>query len=297
MPPPSPADAVVVTPAMLREWPLPAPEGGKEARGRTLIVGGSTQTPGAVLLAAEAALRSGAGKLQVATVASIAPQVALALPEALVRGLRETDDGAIAPESAVDVFDLVEDAASVLVGPGMTDVDACSDFVGRLLPEVTSVVVIDALAMARLTAEITAVHHLDGRAVLTPNPSELAKTLGVTEDAVNEQPAACAARLAQTAEAVVALGGTTSWVAAADGRLWHDETGGSGLGVSGSGDVLAGIVAGLIARGAEPAKAAVWATHLHGRAGERLAASVGRLGFLARELLPEVPRVLEEVDQ
>ncbi len=297
MPPPSPADAVVVTPTMLRDWPLPAPEGGKEARGRTLIIGGSTQTPGAVLLAAEAALRSGAGKLQVATVSSIAAHVALALPEALVRGLAETEDGAIAPESATDVVDLAEDAASVLVGPGMTDVDACSDFVGRLLPKLRAAVVIDALATARLTAEITALHHLGGRAVLTPNPSELAKTLGVADEEVDEQPAASAARLAREANGVVALGGTTSWVAAPDGRLWHDETGGSGLGVSGSGDVLAGIVAGLIARGAEPAQAAVWATHLHGRAGERLAASVGRLGFLARELLPEVPRVLAEVDQ
>ena len=297
MPPPSPAEAIVVTPMMLRGWQLPAPEGGKEARGRTLIIGGSRETPGAIVLAAEAALRSGAGKLQVATVASVAPLVAVALPEALVRGLAETEQGVISPESADDVLDLARDAASVLVGPGMTDVDACTEFVGRLLPQITTHVVLDALAMGRVTADAGAVHHLDGRAVLTPNPRELAKTLGVDEAEVDEAPAAAAARLASSAKAVVALGGTTSWVAAPDGQLWHDETGGSGLGVSGSGDVLAGIVAGLVARGADPAQAAVWATHLHGRAGERLAASVGRLGFLARELLPEVPRVLEEVDQ
>jgi ADP-dependent NAD(P)H-hydrate dehydratase len=297
MPPPSPADAVVVTPAMLRTWPLPAPEGTKEARGRTLIIGGSGETPGAVLLAAEAALRSGAGKLQVATVGSVAALVAVALPEALVRGLAETDNGAIAPHAADDVLDLAEDAASVLVGPGMADVDACTEFVGRLLPGVTTHLVLDALAMAAVTADVGAVSHLDGRAVLTPNPGELARTLGVDEAEVSDRPAASASRLSSSAKAVVALGGQTSWVAAPDGRLWHDETGGSGLGVSGSGDVLAGIVAGLVARGAEPDQAAVWATHLHGRAGERLAASVGRLGFLARELLPEVPRVLEEVDQ
>ena len=293
MPQPSPADTVVVTPTMLRNWPLPAPEGGKEARGRTLIIGGSTQTPGAVLLAAEAALRSGAGKLQVATVSSIAAHVALALPEALVRGLAETEDGAIAPDSASDVLRLGRRRRLGACRPG----DDRRRRVQRLRRSPASgalaaAVVIDALATSRLTAEITAVHHLDGRAVLTPNPSELAKTLGVADEEVDEQPADCAARLARTAKAVVALGGTTSWVAAPDGRLWHDETGGSGLGVSGSGDVLAGIVAGLIARGAEPTQAAVWATHLHGRAGERLAASVGRLGFLARELLPEVPRVL-----
>src|SRR5688500_13381048 len=175
MPPPSPADTVVVTPTMLRNWPLPVPDGGKEARGRTLIIGGSTQTPGAVLLAAEAALRSGAGKLQVATVSSIAAHVALALPEALVRGLAETEAGAIAPDSAADVFDLAEDAASVLVGPGMTDVDACSDFVGRLLPELSAAVVIDALSSARMPAEITSVTHLDGRADILPYQSEPAK--------------------------------------------------------------------------------------------------------------------------
>ena len=296
MPPPSPAEAVVVTPVMLRGWQLPHPDGTKEARGRTLIIGGSAETPGAVLLAGEAALRAGAGKLQVATVASAAPLVAAALPEALVRGLAETRAGAIAPDSAAHVVDLARDAACVLVGPGMTDVDAIVDFLGRLLPELTRAVVIDALAMARMTADIGAVRHLDGRAVLTPNTSELAQTLGVPEEEVGEQPAGFAGWLAVEANAVVAVGGTTSVVAAPDGRLWCDETGGPGLAVSGSGDVRAGITAGLVARGASPEQAAVWGTYLHGRAGERLAARVGGMGFLARELLPEVPRVLAEVE-
>ncbi|WP_345711231.1 NAD(P)H-hydrate dehydratase, partial [Kineococcus glutinatus] len=96
--------------------------------------------------------------------------------------------------------------------------------------------------------------------------------------------------------ATVAAGGGESWVAAPDGRLWLDASGGAGLGVSGSGDVLAGLVAGLCARGAAPEQAAVWASALHGRAGERLASSVGRLGFLARELPAQVPRVLAEIE-
>jgi NAD(P)H-hydrate repair Nnr-like enzyme with NAD(P)H-hydrate dehydratase domain len=85
-------------------------------------------------------------------------------------------------------------------------------------------------------------------------------------------------------------------VASPSGRLWRDESGGAGLGVSGSGDVRAGVTAGLLARGAEPDQAAVWAAHLHGRAGERLAASVGKLGFLARELPAEIPRVQAEIE-
>jgi NAD(P)H-hydrate repair Nnr-like enzyme with NAD(P)H-hydrate dehydratase domain len=94
----------------------------------------------------------------------------------------------------------------------------------------------------------------------------------------------------------VSCGGPESWTATADGRLWWDQTGGAGLAVSGSGDVFAGIVTGLAARGAEPEQAAVWASQLHGRAGDRLAATVGRIGYLAREIPAEVPRVLAEIE-
>ncbi|MDQ1673012.1 MAG: ADP-dependent NAD(P)H-hydrate dehydratase, partial [Frankiaceae bacterium] len=85
-------------------------------------------------------------------------------------------------------------------------------------------------------------------------------------------------------------------VAAPDGRPWHDEAGGIGLGTSGSGDVLAGVAVGLLARGADPAQAAAWAVHLHGSAGDAMAATVGRLGFLAGELLDQVPRILASLE-
>jgi len=101
-----------------------------------------------------------------------------------------------------------------------------------------------------------------------------------------------AARAAEQTGAVVAHRGA---VAHPDGRRWFDQTGHAGLGTSGSGDVLAGVVAGLAARGAEAAQAAVYGSHLHGAAGDRLAARVGRMGFLARELLDEVPRILTEL--
>jgi hydroxyethylthiazole kinase-like uncharacterized protein yjeF len=296
MPPPSRPDPTVVTPRLLRDWPLPEPEGGKEARGRTLVVGGSAATPGAVLLAAEAALRSGAGKLQVCTAASVATQVAVALPEALVRPLPETAAGALSPDGADVVLELARDASVVLLGPGMTDVRACAALVGRVLQGLDGPVVLDALALARVTEDVTCLHHLAGRAVLTPNPVELAETLGVEESAVDREPAELTARLAAQSKATVALGGTTTWVAAPGGPLWCDHSGGAGLGVSGSGDVRAGIVAGLVARGGQVDQAAVWAAYLHGRAGERLAAAVGKLGFLARELPAEVPRVIAEIE-
>jgi ADP-dependent NAD(P)H-hydrate dehydratase len=289
-------DSTLVTPQVLRRWRLPEPTGGKEARGSILVVGGSTETLGAVTLAAEAALRSGAGKLQVVVPSKVAPHVSIALPEALVRGVPSTEAGAIRASSVELFLDLAQRASAVLIGPGMADVDETRGLVEALLPELDAPLALDALGLAAVTADPGCLHHLEGRVVLTPNPTELAISLHVDPDELEDDPAGAARRLAEQAHATVGLGGATSWVAAPDGRLWEDESGGAGLGVSGSGDVRAGVVAGLLARGAEPEQAAVWASYLHGRAGERLAATVGRLGFLARELPPEIPRVIAEVD-
>jgi NAD(P)H-hydrate repair Nnr-like enzyme with NAD(P)H-hydrate dehydratase domain len=111
--------------------------------------------------------------------------------------------------------------------------------------------------------------------------------LGVDE-AGDDAPRRIAARYG----AVVTCRGT---IAAEDGRTWQMATGSSGLATSGSGDVLAGLLVGLLARGAEPAQAACWATHLHAAAGDRLAVRVGRVGYLARELVEEIPALLTEL--
>ena len=293
--PPSSPEPTLVTPPLLREWALPEPTGGKNARGSILVIGGSSQTLGAVLLAAEAALRAGAGKLQVATAESVAPFAATALPEALVRALPESDSGAIRAEAADVVRELAEAADAVLIGPGMQDVDETQGFGDRLLPHLSGPVALDALGLASVTADVGCLRHLDARVVLTPNPTELAIALHIDEEELEKDPAAATVELAGRANAAVGLGGATSWIAAPDGRLWRDDSGGAGLGVSGTGDVRAGITAGLLARGADPVQAAVWASHLHGRAGERLAATIGRLGFLARELPYQIPAVLDEI--
>jgi NAD(P)H-hydrate repair Nnr-like enzyme with NAD(P)H-hydrate dehydratase domain len=177
----------------------------------------------------------------------------------------------------------------------MTDKEQTQAFGERLLPALSGPLALDALGLACVTADPGCVHHLGGRVVLTPNPTEIAYALHVQDDDIEADPAGSAADLSGRTRAVVGLGGATSWIAAPDDRLWQDESGTAGLGVSGSGDVRAGITAGLLARGADPAQAAVWAAYLHGRAGERLASAVGRLGFLARELPAEVPRALAEI--
>lgn len=284
----------VVTPRLLRGWALPDPAGGKEARGQLLVVGGRREVPGAARLAGEAGLRAGAGKLAIATVRSVAPALGVAVQEAAVLALDEDDDGNLAPSAASRILERAVRAGAVLAGPGFGDPDATVALLEEVLPHVEAPVVLDAVASAYLTARPTGLAHLDGRAVLTVNVSELAATAGLGELAEDDAPAV-AAEVAGRCGAVVLCGGEVKVVAAPDGRAWRVEGGTPGLGVSGSGDVQAGAVAGLLARGADPSQAAVWGGYLHARAGERLAGAVGAVGFLARDLPPELPAVLTEL--
>jgi len=112
---------------------------------------------------------------------------------------------------------------------------------------------------------------------------------------VSRRPADIAVDAAAQFEAVVVLKGPTTWIATPDGRLWVHEVDAPGLGTSGSGDVLAGILTGLLARGADLVQASVWAVAAHGRAGRMAARNVGRLGFLARETLGYIPRILDSL--
>lgn len=290
----------VVSSGLLREWQLPGDGGDKESNGRVLVVGGNVRMPGGVVLAAEAALRAGAGKLQIATVEPLAVPMGMAIPEAYVAGLAADDDGNLAPGSADEIVELAEGCAAVLLGPGIMSPDAAVALLERVVPRLDVSVVIDALGMAYLTEHADGVKHLDGRVILSPNAGELAQTLDEDEDAVSEDPLGAALRLSRRAGAVVVSGASTTYVTTPGTRatadLWAVQTGGEGMAVSGSGDVKAGVLVGLLGRGAEPAQAGVWGAYVHGRAGERLVAVHGRRGFLARELLAEIPRALAELE-
>jgi len=289
-----------VTPALLRGLPLPAPDddGDKDRRGRVLVVGGAAEMPGALLLAGVAALRAGAGKLRLATAERVAPTVGVAVPEARVRGLPETPAGGIDPRAADDLDEWVCRTDALLVGPGMVDPEAVAALTLRLLSRVDdAVVVLDAEALACLSEARDALHRLEGRAVVTPHAGEMAGLLGTEREAVDADPLAVARRAAAELGCVVALKGSVTYVAAPGGEAFRYTSGGVGLATSGSGDTLAGIVAGLAARGADPLRAALWGVALHGGAGNVLAKRMGRVGFLARELLDEVPRVMRGLSQ
>ncbi len=285
----------VVTPDLLRDWALPGPGSDKHARGRVLVLGGSTRSPGAVRLAGEAALRAGAGKVALATVDKVLAGLAPLLPEAALVPLPVDATGAIDVRQAPVVVDQAEEVDVLLAGSGLVDADHAVRLLERVVPDVGAALVLDALGSAFLREHPDGLHHLEGRAVLTVNPAELARTAGAPTDEVEHDPVAVATAVARRSGVVVLCGGTVKHVVTPAGGAWVVKDGGAGLATSGSGDVQAGVLAGLRARGAAPAQAAVWAGYVHARCGDRLAASVGPLGFLARELPAQVPAVLAEL--
>ena len=240
--------------------PLPAPQGDddKESRGRVLVIGGEVSLPGAVVLAGIAALRAGAGKLQIATCRSTAAPIGIAVPESLSLGLKETRDGSIHPEAASSVRDLVEEADAILIGPGMTSSQSNLRLTSSLLRVRTKAsVVLDAGALGVLTGSDDALRPFDGRAVVTPHRSEMAAILGAEPEEISALAPYIALNASATFNSVVALKGATTFIATPEGDLFLYECGDVGLATSGSGDTLAGIVAGLLARGADPVPAAL----------------------------------------
>jgi hydroxyethylthiazole kinase-like uncharacterized protein yjeF len=289
--------ATAVDAALLRSMPLPVhgEDADKDARGRIMVVGGSRAVPGALLLSGVAALRAGAGKLQLATVESAAVHIGVAVPEALVLALGETAGGDIAPAGAAGLIDRLCRCDAVLIGPGMLDEAAATELTIRAMDNAGPAFVVDAGALCNLRAEAAALAQHDGRIVLTPHAGEMARLMGLDIEAVGADPFAVATRAAAELNAVVALKGGRTAIAAPDGRTWEYAQGRVGLATSGSGDTLAGVIAGLLARGAAPHEAAIWGVYLHGEAGNRLSAVRGPVGFLARELLAEIPGIMAEL--
>lgn len=277
-----------VTPALLRDNPLPSPSGHKDSRGRVVIVGGSRSAPGAVLLAGIGALRVGAGVLAMAVPDPVAIPSAIAVPEASVTGYPED----VPHDGMEDVRRMVSSADAISMGPGIDRSEQAQAVLSTLLGVASAPLVLDAFALGVLPGLQDQGISLPKERVLTPNPAEAAFLLNCEAGDLDPNPPVVAHAVAVQWQATVSYSGV---IAHPDGRCFATGTGHAGVGTSGSGDVLAGCVTGLLARGVEPLWAAVWATYLHGAAGDRLAARVGNLGFLARELLDQVPRVLAEL--
>ena len=283
--------------AWLQAHPLPRlDEGGdKHARGVVMVIGGAAFVPGALRLTGEAALRAGAGKLRLATVREAAMPLGVLVPEASMIALPSDDEGEIAASAAEQIAAKIDRCDTLVVGPGMSATDQTERLIADILEaapaNLTLILDAGALSVAGRLKDAIARH---GRTVMTPHHGEMSALTGLDVDAIAADPQATAERAAREFNAAIALKGEQTVVAAPDCPAVRFEGGNIGLATSGSGDVLAGLVGGFAARGADPVVAAAWGVFVHGTAGERAAGQFATVGYLARDLLLPVPGIVAE---
>jgi len=292
--------AVPLDAAWRRAHPLPVHDRGtdKNDRGRVLLVGGSMFVPGALGLTGEAVLRGGAGKLQIGTVDAAAMHLGVLVPEAAMIGLPTDGDGEIGGDAAAVLADAARHCDCLLLGPGMVSKPSARALVEGLLPSLNEdqVAILDAAAITCCRPLAALIAMREGRVILTPHHGEMAGLTGLVEADVARDPIDCARSVAAEFEAIVVLKAGETIIASPEGETLRYASDCIGLATGGSGDVLAGVMAALVARGADPFTAAAWAVWLHGEAGQAAAQRIGPIGFLARDLPQEIPMLMARAE-
>ncbi len=278
-----------ITPEMVsacfRRRPLDSHKG---SFGRVLAVCGSYGMAGAALLCARGALRSGAGLLELAVPRSVYPLLASALPEAVFRPVAETADGHFAPEAEETLLLAAAAAKAVVIGCGIARGVNQSELVQTLLCGCTCPIVLDADGINAITPHIFLEETVSAPVILTPHPGEMARLLGISVAEVQQHRQEIARRFADEYHVVLVLKGHRTLVAAPGRPLLENPTGNPGMATGGSGDVLAGIIAGLAAQGMEPYQAAMCGVYIHGAAGDAAAARLSQHSMLPSDLVEEL---------
>ena len=276
--------------------PRRQPWGHKGDYGHLLVVAGSLGMGGAAALAARGGLRAGAGLVTAAVPRSVQQAVAAAAPEVMVRPLPETGEGSLGAEALETLTELAGTCRSVALGPGLSRHSDTALLVHALLPLLKVPVVVDADGLNALAGGMDTLKETKAPLVLTPHPGEMAGLLKTTVAAVQDNRLGAAEEAAKRWGAVVALKGAATIVAAPDGHTYINPTGNPGLATAGTGDVLAGLIGGLLAQGLPPLEAAGAAVFLHGEAGDLAARELGQRGLVAGDLLTFLPKVLRQAE-
>jgi len=264
--------------------------------GHVLVIGGSLGKGGAAAMAGISALRVGAGLSTVATAGSVLGIVAGFHPEVMTEPLDETRDGSIALSALRHINKLAEGKTVLAIGPGISRNSETSEFVRSAVKQRTIPIVLDADGLNAFEGQSEELNGKVGPIVITPHPGEMARLLGDTVAAVQRDRINVARTFAREHELIVVLKGHRTLIAQPDGTVWVNTTGNPGMATGGTGDILTGMVAGLIAQNPERiAEAVIAAVHLHGLAGDVARESMGEYSLIATDLVKALPEAFRRV--
>lgn len=275
--------------------PLRPPGGHKGTFGHVLVVAGSTGKGGAAQMCSAAGLRSGAGLVTLATADTVQPFIAPAIPEVMTVAL-PSEYGGLTCDSFETIRSLWHGKNVVALGPGLGQTDTVKQLVRDIVLSVPCSVVIDADALNALEGNFSCMKNRQAKhVVVTPHPGEMARMTGLSIDEIQNHRAEVAGKFAEKWDVVVVLKGARTVIAAPDGRVWINSSGNSGMGSGGMGDILTGVIAGWLAQGVDLFNAAVLGVYLHGKAADQCVAHYGSAGYVATDLLPQLPVVRQSL--
>jgi hydroxyethylthiazole kinase-like uncharacterized protein yjeF len=286
----------LTSPKEVKSWlPEYSRNAHKGTRGKVLLAAGSRGMTGAAALAGEAALRTGAGLVTVAAPASSQPVVAALRPEFMTLPFPESERGGFAQAAAEPFLERAARADALAVGPGLGVDPEAQAFVRKVVAASPAPLVLDADALKAFSGRLELLADAPVPLILTPHAGEMAHLLGLSVEAVQSDRLGAVRQAAELTKAVVLLKGAYTLVAEPGGAVWINPTGNRALGTGGSGDVLTGIIAGLLAQGMGAPEAATVGAYMHGLAGDRLAERMGSDGVLAGDLARELPLVQHDL--
>lgn len=262
--------------------------------GRVLLVTGSTGMTGSGCLASMAALRSGAGLVYTGVPKSLAPIYGSVLKEPVILPLEDNGSGSLAVECAGEILAQMRRMSVAAIGPGLTASNNISQIVGRIVRESTIPLVLDADALNVIGGNTAILKGLGTQVVLTPHPGEMARLTGLSIHDIQADRIGTAKKFAVKFRVIVVLKGSRTIVALPNGHVYVNSTGNAGMATAGAGDALTGIIAGLIAQGADAEEAAVAGVFLHGLAGDAAADRLGLHGMLAGDVIDSLPQAIKK---
>jgi len=284
-------DMGLITPRLHALVPGREAQGTKFSSGHVVVAGGSRGLTGAPCLAAESAMRAGAGYVTAVVPASLELVFETRLLEAMTRGLPD-EDGALTAQAAGAALEALERAGALVLGPGVGRSEQAVAFVRDVAARAPVALLLDADGLNAHAGALASLAERRHATVLTPHAGELARLLDTTSDDVSARRLDCARAAARAARAVVVLKGDDTIVAAPDGSVAVNDLASPALATAGTGDVLSGVIGALLAKGLDPFAAACAGVRRHAAAGRVAAAAVGAGGVIASDVIAALPRAL-----
>lgn len=281
----------------VRTWIPARPEDGhKGTFGHVFVLAGSRGFTGAAKLACEAAARSGAGLVTLGIPHPLADLFAASMTEVMSLRLASTEAETLSADALDMALEFAKEKQAILIGPGLSRNSETAQFILDFLPQSPAPLVIDADGLNALSEQPSLLHDIRPDCILTPHPGEMARLTGLSAKEIQEDRERVTAKYAQTWNCVVVLKGHRSVIAGPDGQTAVNTTGNHGLGTGGTGDVLSGLLAGLLAQGMAPFEAAGLGVYLHGLAGDIAAEQFTPRAMLAGDVLRALPEAWKRLE-